>query len=127
MDCPVCLKDAKDASPLAYRGLVVECSRCGIYRVTQNAIAALRSLKPEERMAALQMAKTVGSRGAPTVTSAFLQRFPTSTSPPPRMRAAYDSYLWQKVVEGNARTGFSGWRVEKAAPNSPGNKPKPKS
>ena len=78
MDCPVCLNDAEDASPPTYPGLVVECSRCGIYRVTQRAITALRSLKPEERMAALQMAKTVGSRGAPTVTSACFQRFPTS-------------------------------------------------
>ena len=78
MDCPVCLKDAKDASPPTYLGLVVECPRCGLYRVTQNAITALRSLKPEERIAALDMAKTVGSRGAPTVTSACLQRFPIS-------------------------------------------------
>ena len=70
MDCPVCLKDAKDASPPTYLGLVVECPRCGLYRVTQIAITALRSLKPEERIAALDMAKTVGSRGAPTVTSA---------------------------------------------------------
>ena len=78
MDCPVCLKDAKDASPPTYLGLVVECPRCGLYRVTQIAITALRSLKPEERIAALDMAKTVGSRGAPTVTSACLQRFPIS-------------------------------------------------
>ena len=78
MDSPVCLKDAKDASPPTYLGLVVECPRCGLYRVTQNAIATLRSLKPEERMAALHMAKTVGSRGAATVTSACLQRFPLS-------------------------------------------------
>ena len=78
MDCPVCLKDAKDATPPTYLGLVVECPRCGLYRVTQNAITTLRSLKPEDRMAALHMAKTVGSRGATTVTSGCLQRFPTS-------------------------------------------------
>ena len=45
--CPVCLKDAKDASPPRYQGLVVECPRCGTYRVTQNAIAVLGSLKPD--------------------------------------------------------------------------------
>src|SRR5262245_25941053 len=70
MDCPVCLKDAKDATPPTYRGLLLECPRCGIYRVTGNATAALRSLKTEERMAVLRSAKMLlGSRGVPTITS----------------------------------------------------------
>ena len=70
MDCPICFNAARDATPPTYRGLVLECPRCGIYRVTGNATAALRSLKTEERMAVLRLAKMLlGSRGVPTITS----------------------------------------------------------
>ena len=70
MDCPICFNDARDATPPTYRGLVLECPRCGIYRVTGNASAALRSLKTEERLAVLRLAKMLlGSRGVPTITS----------------------------------------------------------
>jgi hypothetical protein len=39
MECPVCLSAAKNATPSDYRGLVIACPRCGVYRVTANAAA----------------------------------------------------------------------------------------
>ena len=72
MHCPICLRDAKDATPPRYRGLVLECPRCGVYRVTQDAITALGTLKVDERLIALRKAKVfVGSR-TPTITSGCL-------------------------------------------------------
>jgi hypothetical protein len=70
----ICLADAKNATPPTYRGIVVECKGCGIYRVTESALAALRLLKIEHRFAVLRMAKTlVPSRVAPTITSGCLK------------------------------------------------------
>src|SRR5262245_10059815 len=69
MDCPVCFNDAKDVSPSTYRGLVVECPRCGLYRLTRGAIAGLVSLNAQERMAALRIAKMVGALTRRTVSA----------------------------------------------------------
>jgi DNA-directed RNA polymerase subunit RPC12/RpoP len=57
MDCLVCTQEVKDLTPLTYKGLVVGCPRCGIYRIMQSAVAALRRLRTEQRLAALQRAK----------------------------------------------------------------------
>jgi hypothetical protein len=128
MNCPVCLKAAKDASPPAYRGLVVECSRCGIYRVTQNAIASLGSLRVEERTAALRRAKALlGSRGTPTVTSGCLPHSSLSpkimtdpaNSVKPRMQPSYGNYLWLKQAE-KTKADFSGLADK---PSKPSKKP----
>jgi hypothetical protein len=73
MDCPVCLSAAKDFTPPGYRGLVVACPRCNVYRVTKNAAASLASLKVEDRLAALERAKMVLSSAVPTVSSGCLQ------------------------------------------------------
>jgi len=72
MDCPICLKEAKNATPHTYRGVVVECLRCGTYRVTQDAITALASLKVDERLIALRKAKMLLGSRTPTITSGCL-------------------------------------------------------
>ena len=72
MDCPICLGDAKDETPPTYRGLVLECPRCGLYRVTQDAIAALGTLKVDERLLALRKAKKLLGSRTPTITSGCL-------------------------------------------------------
>ena len=72
MDCPICLRDAKDATPPTYRGLVLKCPRCGMYRVTENAISALRSLKIDARLEAFRRAKVLFVCRTPTITSGCL-------------------------------------------------------
>jgi hypothetical protein len=72
MDCPICLREAKNVTPPTYRGVVVECPRCGIYRVTQDAIAALRTLRVDERLMAFRKAKMLLSSRTPTITSGCL-------------------------------------------------------
>ena len=72
MDCPICLRDAKDATPPTYRGLVLKCPRCGTYRVTENAISALRSLKIDARLEAFRRAKVLFVCRTPTITSGCL-------------------------------------------------------
>jgi hypothetical protein len=73
MDCPLCLSHAKNLTPPGYRGLVIACPRCGAFRVTENAVAPLASLKVEDRLAALERAKMVMSSTVPTVSSGCLQ------------------------------------------------------
>src|SRR5262249_61629460 len=71
MDCPVCLAQVRDLTPGNYRGLVVECPRCGVYRVMPAALAGLRQLKTEKRLAALRRAKQfTSSRAWPTISKA---------------------------------------------------------
>jgi hypothetical protein len=104
MDCLVCLKEAKDATPPTYRGLVLECPRCGIYRVTGNATAALRSLKTEERMAVLRLAKMLlGSRGVPTITSGapFLAKVSMKADRIPRRRLSHRSKVGVAARNGS--------------------------
>jgi hypothetical protein len=74
MECPVCLSAAKNATPSDYRGLVIACPRCGVYRVTANAAAKLPTLRVEGRLAALERAKTqILSSTVPTISSSYLQ------------------------------------------------------
>jgi hypothetical protein len=74
MNCPVCLATATNATPPTYAGLVVECARCGFYRVTRDALGALPSVKIEERLAALKTAKgLVSARIAPTISTGCLK------------------------------------------------------
>jgi DNA-directed RNA polymerase subunit RPC12/RpoP len=73
MDCPICTQEVKDLTPLTYKGLVVGCPRCGIYRIMQSAVAALRRVKTEQRLAALQRAKDFTStKSWPTISNACL-------------------------------------------------------
>jgi hypothetical protein len=78
MECPICLAEAKDMNQLAspefrYRGLVVDCSGCGTYRVTENALPKLLTLQLEDRFAALKKARQVaGRRLAPTISTGCL-------------------------------------------------------
>jgi len=72
MDCPICLKVAKNVTPPTYRGLVVDCPRCRVYRVTPDAIAALGSLKGDERFLALRKAKVLLAGRTPTITTGCL-------------------------------------------------------
>ena len=74
MNCPICLTSAKNITPPTYAGLVVECARCGFYRVTRDALAALPSVKIEERLAALKTAKGhVSARITPTISTGCLK------------------------------------------------------
>lgn len=71
MDCPVCTAVVEDFTPKNYRGLVVRCRRCGVYRVMETAVAALRFLKGQHRLAALSRArKLVSARSLPTISNA---------------------------------------------------------
>jgi hypothetical protein len=78
MECPVCLTEAKDInqhpSPeFRYRGIVVECRGCGLYRVTEHALPKLRTLQLEDRFAALKKARTLAARRlAPTISTGCL-------------------------------------------------------
>jgi DNA-directed RNA polymerase subunit RPC12/RpoP len=53
MDCPVCTQEVKDLTPLTYKGLVVGCPRCGIYRIMRSALVTLPTLRVEKRLEAL--------------------------------------------------------------------------
>jgi hypothetical protein len=73
MDCPVCKAEVEDLTPVSYKGLVVGCPRCGVYRVMESAVAALPRLGVEERMAALQRARKMSSAQSwPTISGACL-------------------------------------------------------
>ena len=97
MDCPICLRDAKDATPPTYRGLVLECPRCGLYRVTQDAVAALRTLKVDERLMALRKAKMLLGSRTPTITSGCLgvtlPRKRSRSAPPSNTPPATERYF----------------------------------
>ena len=70
MDCPICLATGENLTPTNYRGLVMRCPRCGVYRVMKNALVALPTLKVEKRLEALQKAKIFAtSRTWPTITN----------------------------------------------------------
>jgi hypothetical protein len=78
VNCPICLAPSKGAQPrqprgYRYRGMVVDCRGCGVYRVTQTALAPLQALRLEERFAALRKAKCLApARVAPTITTGCL-------------------------------------------------------
>ena len=70
MDCPICLGEGEDLTPVAYKGLVMNCQRCGGFRITNNALVVLRNLKVEGRLEALFRAGTFASRAWPTISNA---------------------------------------------------------
>jgi hypothetical protein len=73
MDCPVCLTHGKNLTPSNYLGVVVSCTRCGVFRVMRSALVALPTLKVEKRLEALDKAKTFASSKAwPTISRACL-------------------------------------------------------
>jgi len=70
MNCPVCLASATNTTPPGYGGMLIDCGRCGIYRVTRDAWAAFPSLRVAERLAALLTAKrVVSARVVPTIST----------------------------------------------------------
>ena len=74
MNCPVCLGSATNTTPPEYGGMVIECGRCGTYRVTRDALAGLPSLMVADRLAALLTAKRVVSRKViPTISTGCLK------------------------------------------------------
>jgi hypothetical protein len=71
MDCPACRAEVENLTPPSYKGLVVGCPRCGVYRVMESAVAALPRLDIEERLAALQRARKMSSaKSWPTISGA---------------------------------------------------------
>ena len=73
MDCPVCRYAAQNITTPRYRGLMIACHRCGSFRVTENAVAAMADLKVEHRLAALERARTlILSDPVPTITTGCL-------------------------------------------------------
>jgi len=71
MDCPVCTQEVKNLTPPTYKGVVVGCPRCGIYRIMASAVGALIRLRTEQRLAALKRARDVTSAMSwPTITNA---------------------------------------------------------
>jgi uncharacterized Zn finger protein len=73
MDCPICTNEVVNHTPRDYKGVVVECRRCGVYRVTETALARLNSLEVRQRLKALSVARTLASgRSLPTISSACL-------------------------------------------------------
>lgn len=75
MICPVCSGEARNATPETYRGLVIECPACGLYRVTERTVPALDALKREERLSALRKAKNFCSSrlALPTISSGCVE------------------------------------------------------
>lgn len=73
MDCPVCLAQGENLTPRTYKGVVVRCQCCGVFRITKNALVAFSKLKAERRLQALVDAKTYTFRKAwPTISSTCL-------------------------------------------------------
>jgi hypothetical protein len=67
MQCPVCLSQARNLTPLTLEGVVVGCDRCGDYRVDGDALHPLMGLTLERRAAALEAAKAASQAGWPIV------------------------------------------------------------
>lgn len=72
MECPICLGRGIDRTPKNYGGLVVECRRCGTYRIMQRAAAVLRRLPVDQRLEALRQARRVASNAWPTISALSL-------------------------------------------------------
>lgn len=71
MDCPVCRHEVKNITPTKYKGLVLACPRCGIYRIMASAVGVLGRLRVDQRLAALHRAKDVTSpKSWPTISNA---------------------------------------------------------
>ena len=67
MQCPVCLSQARNLTPLTLEGVVVGCDRCGDYRVAGDALHPLMGLTLEKRVSALEAAKAASQAGWPIV------------------------------------------------------------
>jgi hypothetical protein len=73
MECPVCRANVENLTPVMYKGLVLSCRRCGVYRVMPGSVGVLPTLKVEARLAALRRAKTLASKKSlPTINRACL-------------------------------------------------------
>jgi DNA-directed RNA polymerase subunit RPC12/RpoP len=73
MDCPICTNEVANQTPRDYKGLVIECRRCGSYRVMKSAVARLRALPVPLRLAALSRARKIATgRSLPTISSGCL-------------------------------------------------------
>jgi hypothetical protein len=72
MDCPICARVVMNLTPPNYDGLVVECPRCGGYRIMQSALADLVQLPIEGRVAVLGKAQSFTSHSWPTISKACL-------------------------------------------------------
>ncbi len=64
MQCPVCNGSATDITALDFDGSSVRCSRCEDYDIAGGYEAKLDQLPPEDRMRALQKAKSFAKPGA---------------------------------------------------------------
>ena len=72
MDCPVCDREAMNLTPASYDGLVIDCSRCGKYRIMRSVLSDLRRTQIEDREAALGHARSFASKSWPTISKACL-------------------------------------------------------
>jgi hypothetical protein len=72
MECPICLGRGENRTPKTYRGLVIECGRCGVFRIMKAATIALPKLPIDRRLEALQKAKRFSSNAWPTISNACL-------------------------------------------------------
>ena len=71
MECPVCIARVENLTPPTYKGLVVACPRCGVFRIMASSVLALSALKIERRLAVLQRAKNCSStKSWPTISGA---------------------------------------------------------
>ena len=72
MDCPYASREAMNLTPASYDGLVIDCSRCGKYRIMRSVLSDLRRTQIEDREAALGHARSFASKSWPTITKACL-------------------------------------------------------
>jgi hypothetical protein len=73
MQCPVCGAEAEDQSSGDFDGLIVGCRRCGDYAVAEGALNGFLRLDFDQRVAALDRARSdAGPGGKPVVSAAVL-------------------------------------------------------
>lgn len=103
IDCPICTNEVMNLTPRNYKGLVVECSRCGIYRVMEPAVVPLHSLKAQQRLAALAMAKKQASgNSVPTISSACLYFSRRSSNDPGNRMTDYQTLALVRRVRSRS-------------------------
>lgn len=70
MQCAICGAEAEDLGSGDFDGLVVRCKRCGEYAVEDGALNAFLRLEYDERVSALDKARTTAEAGQrPTVST----------------------------------------------------------
>ena len=72
MQCPICARQAENLTPNTLEGVVVGCRHCGAYRISGTSFHDLMSLRPEKRIAALEMAKVACRHGWPMINGACI-------------------------------------------------------